>query len=376
MKNLSPLFAILFCIPLMAVTCNRPMEKADEPRLKGIKLPDGFKIAVYAKVDNARSMALGSNGTVFVGNRDGDKVYALVDADQDGVAEKTYVIAQGLKDMPNGIAFKDGSLYVAEVSKIWRFDQIEKNLANPPKPILLYDKLPKDTHHGWKYLGFGPDGKLYFPIGAPCNICDNTDKDKRYASILRMNPDGTGLEVFTNGVRNSVGFDWNPLTKDLWFTDNGRDMLGEDIPGDELNRADKPGMHFGYPFVHAGDILDPEFGKGKDPKNFTAPQRKLDAHVAALGMKFYTGDMFPKSYKNQILIPEHGSWNRKVPSGYRLMLVKLDGNKVLSYEPFATGWLKGGKAWGRPVDILQLPDGSILVSDDFANLVYRISYKD
>ncbi|MBB2149591.1 sorbosone dehydrogenase family protein [Pedobacter sp. LMG 31462] len=374
MKYLAPIFCLMLCIPLLAVTCNRPMEKLEEPRLKDIKLPEGFKIEVFAKVDNPRSMALGANGTVFVGNRDGDKVYALVDENKDGIAEKTYIIAQGLKDMPNGVAFKDGNLYVAEISKIWRYDNIEKHLANPPKPVLVYDKLPTDTHHGWKYIAFGPDGKLYVPIGAPCNICDNTDKDKRYASITRMNPDGTGFEIFANGVRNSVGFDWNPLTKDLWFTDNGRDMLGDDIPADELNRAEKPGMHFGYPFVHAGDLLDPEFGKGKNPKDYTPPQAKLNAHTAALGMKFYTGDQFPKAYKNQIFIAEHGSWNRKEPTGYRVTLVKLDGNKVISYEPFASGWLKNGKAWGRPVDVLQLKDGSLLVSDDFANLVYRITY--
>lgn len=375
MKKFFPFLTLLFCIPMMAVTCNKPMEKNADPRLGDIKLPEGFKIAIYAEVENARSMALGAKGTVFVGNRDGDKVYALVDEDKDGVAEKTYVIAQGLKDMPNGVAFKDGSLYVAEVSRIWRFDNIEDQLANPPKPVLVYDKLPKDTHHGWKYIAFGPDGKLYVPIGAPCNICDNTDKDPRYASITRMNPDGTGFEIFAHGVRNTVGFDWNPQTKELWFTDNGRDMLGENIPPDELNRAEKPGMNFGYPFIHAGDIVDPEFGKGKDPKNYTPPAAKLAPHTASLGMKFYTGNMFPASYKNQIFIAEHGSWNRKEPMGYRITLVKLDGNKVVSYEPFATGWLNNGKAWGRPVDVLQLPDGSLLVSDDSANLVYRISYK-
>lgn len=374
MKHLIPVFGLMLCIPLLAVTCNRPMEKLEEPRLKDIKLPDGFKIEVFAKVDNPRSLALGSKGTVFAGNRDGDKVYAMVDENKDGIAEKTYIIAQGLKDMPNGLAFKDGSLYVAEVSKIWRYDQIEDHLANPPKPVLVYDKLPKDTHHGWKYIAFGSDGKLYVPVGAPCNICDNTDKDKRYASITRMNPDGSAFEIFANGVRNTVGFDWNPTTKELWFTDNGRDMLGEDIPADELNRAEKGGMHFGYPFVHAGDILDPEFGKGKNIKDFSPPQAKLAAHTAALGMKFYTGDQFPKTYKNQIFIAEHGSWNRKEPMGYRITLVKLDGNKVLSYEPFASGWLKDGKAWGRPTDVLQLKDGSLLVSDDFANLVYRIYY--
>jgi glucose/arabinose dehydrogenase len=324
-------------------------------------------------IDNARSLALGDKGTVFVGNRDGDKVYALVDENNDGTADKKYILAKGL-NMPNGVAFHKGALYVAEVNKIWRLDNIEDQLANPPQPVLVSDNYPSDKHHGWKYIAFGPDDKLYVPVGAPCNICDDNERDNRYASITRMNPDGSGFEVFASGIRNTVGFAWHPQTKELWFTDNGRDMLGDDTPPDELNNAPKPGMHFGYPYCHAGDIKDPEYGDRHPCTDFTPPVQKLAPHTAALGMKFYTGDMFPAAYKNQVFIAEHGSWNRSEPMGYRIMLVKLEGNKAISYEPFAEGWLKNGKAWGRPVDVLQLKDGSLLVSDDFANVIYRISY--
>lgn len=374
MKNLILSLLILLHFPLMAVTCNRPMVELDDPPLHDIKLPPGFQISIFAKVDNARSLALGTNGTVFVGNREGKKVTALVDMNGDGIAEKQFVIADGMTT-PNGVAFKDGDLYVAEVSKIWKFTDIENRLENPGEPALIYDQLPTDKHHGWKYIAFGPDGKLYIPIGAPCNICDNTEKDPRYASITRMNADGTGFEIFAHGIRNSVGFAWHPTNGELWFTENGRDMMGDDIPHDELNHAPKAGMHFGYPFIHADDVIDPEFGEGKNPADYTRPIQKLNPHGAALGMKFYTGNQFPEQYKNQVFIAEHGSWNRSTPIGYRVSLVRLEGNKAVAYEDFASGWLKDGEAWGRPVDVLQLPDGSLLVSDDHAGLVYRISYK-
>ncbi len=374
MKNLILSLLILLHFPLMAVTCNRPMVELDDPPLHDIKLPPGFQISIFAKVDNARSLALGTNGTVFVGNREGKKVTALVDKNGDGIAEKQFVIADGMTT-PNGVAFKDGDLYVAEVSKIWKFTDIENRLENPGEPALIYDQLPTDKHHGWKYIAFGPDGKLYIPIGAPCNICDNTEKDPRYASITRMNADGTGFEIFAHGIRNSVGFAWHPTNGELWFTENGRDMMGDDIPHDELNHAPKAGMHFGYPFIHADDVIDPEFGEGKNPADYTRPKQKLNPHGAALGMKFYTGNQFPEQYKNQVFIAEHGSWNRSTPIGYRVSLVRLEGNKAVAYEDFASGWLKDGEAWGRPVDVLQLPDGSLLVSDDHAGLVYRISYK-
>lgn len=342
--------------------------------LEYIKLPEGFKIEVFAEgVSGARSMTRSDKGTLFVGSRSKGKVYAIVDENNDNKADKIYTIAKDL-NMPNGVAFKDGSLYVAEISRVIRFDDIESKLSSPPAPVVVNDKFPDDTHHGWKYIRFGPDSKLYVPVGAPCNICES--EDKRYASILRMNADGSNLEVFASGIRNTVGFAWHPDTKELWFTDNGRDWLGENKPNDELNRAPKPNMHFGYPYCHAGDIPDPKFGAGNKCATYTPPVQKLDPHVAALGMHFYTGDMFPKEYKKQVFIAEHGSWNRISPIGYRITLVRLDGNKSLGYEVFAEGWLQKGGKIGRPVDILQLPDGSLLVSDDYSDRIYRISYKN
>ena len=353
-----------------------------------IKMPAGFKIEVYASgVTNAREMVLGPKGTVFVGSRnkpDGDKVYALVDKNGDQKADRVLVLAKGL-NQPNGVAFHNGSLYVGEISRITRFDDIESRLESPGEPVVVNDTLPKDEHHGQKFIAFGPDGLLYVPVGAPCNICDKEKDDPRYASILRMKPDGSGVEVFAHGVRNTVGFDWHPRTREIWFTDNGRDNLGDDVPRDELNTAPKKGLHFGYPFCHQGDLSDPEFGKARPCGGFQPPARALDAHVAAIGMRFYTGKMFPEEYRNQIIIAEHGSWNRSIPQGYRLSLVKLDGDKAVSYTRFAEGWLRGmkpapaggamiGDVWGRPADVLVMPDGALLVSDDKAGVVYRISY--
>lgn len=337
-----------------------------------IKLPPGFKITVFAEnVKGARSMSKGTNGTLFVGSRDNDKVYALVDENNDFVSDKMYTVASGLNS-PNGVAFKDGSLFIGEISRISRIDNIEKNLLNPPKPITVNDSYPTDAHHGWKFIRFGPDGKLYVPVGAPCNICDPKEP---YASITRINSDGTGREIFATGIRNTVGFDWNPKTKELWFTDNGRDLLGDDIPSDELNSAPKPGMHFGYPYIHGKSVIDPEFGKGKKPEDYTSAEYELGAHVASLGMRFYTGNQFPDEYKNQIFIAEHGSWNRTKRSGYRIVTVKVENGKAVSSTVFASGWLQNEEVWGRPVDIEILHDGSILVSDDYANAIYRISYK-
>jgi glucose/arabinose dehydrogenase len=342
--------------------------------LDKIKLPAGFKIAVYAEVENARSMALSPSGVVYVGNRDKDKVYAVKDTNGDFIADKKWVIASGL-NMPNGVAFKDGNLYVAEISKITKYTGIESKLDNPPAPTVIADNYPTESHHGWKFIAFGPDGKLYVPVGAPCNICES--KDEIYASITRLNADGSGREIFARGVRNTVGFTWHPQTKELWFTDNGRDMLGDDKPSCELNVAPKKGMHFGYPYCHEGSIKDPEFGDKHPCSEFTAPADKLGPHVAPLGLKFYTGSSFPAAYKNQIFVAEHGSWNRSKKSGYNVTLVKLQNNKVASHELFASGWLDEAtqKEWGRPVDVLVLPDGSMLVSDDKANVIYRISYK-
>ncbi len=344
---------------------------AAAPRVGSITLPPGFSITVFAShVTGARSMTLGDKGTLFIGTRDEGKVYAIPDAATGAAAGTTLTIAQGL-DWPNGVAFRDGALYVAEQGRIIRFDGIEDRLALPPRPVVVRDGFPRDRAHGWKILRFGPDGKLYVPVGAPCNICEPADP---YASIHRMNPDGSGLETFARGIRNTVGFDWNPATGVLWFTDNGRDSLGDNAPPDELNEAPGPGLHFGYPYLHGARILDPRFGNGKDPSQFVTPRRELGPHVAALGMRFYTGAMFPVRYRGQIFIAEHGSWNRSVPIGYRISLVRLEGNRAVSYEPFAVGWLQGGAAWGRPVDVQVMPDGALLVSDDLSGTIYRIAY--
>jgi glucose/arabinose dehydrogenase len=350
-------------------------KKSAELPLTSIKLPKGFSIAVYAEVQNARSMAISPNGTIFVGNRNEDKVYAVQDTDGDFKADKVYVIASGL-NMPNGVAFKDGDLYIAEKSRISKISKVESNLSAPTKPQVLYDKFPTDDSHGWKYIAFGPDGKLYVPVGAPCNICEPS-KDI-YASITRMNADGTGFEIYANGIRNTVGFTWHPVTNNIWFTDNGRDRLGDDIPPCELNTATQKGQHFGYPYCHGGTIKDPEFGNKRPCSDFVKPMQALGAHVAPLGIKFYTGSQFPAEYKNQIILAEHGSWDRSKKNGYRLSLVKIDGNgKSLGYETFASGWLdeNNQKVWGRPVDVILLKDGSMLVSDDYAGVIYRISYK-
>lgn len=346
---------------------------AESLPLNEIELPDGFKIDVYAEVNDARSMVRSPSGVIYVGNKDGDKVYAVKDTDNDFKADKRWEIASGL-NMPNGVAFKDGDLYVAEVSRILRFPKIETDLSNPPEPVVVTDQYPGETHHGWKYIAFGPDGKLYVPVGAPCNICE---PDEIYASITRINDDGSGREIYAHGIRNSVGFTWHPQTKELWFTDNGRDMLGDDIPPCELNKAPQAGMHFGYPYCHGGDIADPEFGTKHPCSDYTPPAQRLGPHVAPLGLKFYTGNMFPDEYKNNIFIAEHGSWNRSEKIGYRVTFVKVENNDAAtSYETFASGWLDEEKqeAWGRPVDVLLLPDGSMLVSDDKAGVIYRISY--
>ena len=349
-----------------------------------IKLPPGFTIAVYATgVRNARQMALGTNGTLFVGSRTARNVYAVVDRDKDNKADQVYTIATNLAQ-PSGVAFRDGALYVAEISRVIRFDGIESKLEAPPAPAVVNDKLPTERHHGWKYLGFGPDGYLYVPVGAPCNVCERPD-DERFASILRMKLDGSGLEVFARGIRNTVGFDWHPQTRELWMAENGRDMLGDDVPPDEMLRAHKAGLHFGFPYCHGGDTPDPEFGAKRPCSEFEPPAIKLGAHVAAIGMKFYTGQMFPAEYRNQIFVAEHGSWNRSKPQGYRIMLIKVQGNKVVSYTPFAEGWLRGtrrmngtdavGDAWGRPSDVLVMPDGALLIADDEAGVIYRVTYK-
>jgi glucose/arabinose dehydrogenase len=340
--------------------------------LERIKLPPGFRISVFAHpVKGARSMVLSPAGTLFVGSRPEGVVHAVLDRDKDGVADEVIQIASGL-NFPNGVAVRDGALYVAEINRILRYDGIEGSLKKPPKPAIVNDSYPTEEHHGQKFIAFGPDGLLYVPVGAPCNICQRPDP---YASITRIKPDGSDREMFARGVRNTMGFDWHPRTRQLWFTDNGRDMLGDDVPPDELNHAPEAGLHFGYPFCHAGEITDPEFGAQKPCSGLRPPAQKLGPHVAALGMRFYTGSLFPAEYREQIFVAEHGSWNRSKKIGYRLSLVRLDGDRVASYETFADGWLQGQEEWGRPVDVLVMPDGALLVSDDKAGAIYRITYE-
>jgi glucose/arabinose dehydrogenase len=340
--------------------------------LRRVQLPPGFTIQLYAAhVPNARSMTLGSRGTVFVGSRRARKIYALLDHHGDGKADEVITVATDLT-LPNGVAFHDGALYVADVNRVLRFDDIELRLKSAPAPLVVNSQLPSDIHHGSRIVRFGPDGWLYISVGAPCNICE--PKDEHEAAILRMRPDGSDLEVFARGVRNSVGFDWQPQSQQLWFTDNGRDGMGDNIPPDKLNFAPRSGMNFGFPYCHGGSIPDPEFGRMHACSEFVAPAVNLPAHVAALGMTFYTGNTFPVTYQNQIFIAEHGSWDRSVPTGDRISVVELRGDGTGSYEPFAIGWQVGRLRWGRPVDILAMPDGSLLVSDDYAGAIYRIVY--
>ncbi|MCC7044350.1 MAG: sorbosone dehydrogenase family protein [Acidobacteria bacterium] len=352
--------------------------------LAALVLPPGFQASVYAEnVENARSMALGPRGTVFVGSRTVGKVHAVVDSNGDHRADRVVLVASGL-DQPNGIAMRNGALYVATASRLLRYDNIEQNLDAPPAPVTVRADLPNPNRgHTWKYIAFGPDDLLYMSVGAPCNVCESAAME---SAILRMKPDGSDLEVFAEGVRNSVGFDWHPVTRDLWFTDNGRDMLGDDVPNDELNVASRPGQHFGFPFCHQGDVSDPQFGSQRACSTAEPPAQNLGPHVAALGVMFYTGSMFPASYQNAAIIAQHGSWNRSTPIGYRVMVARTDGRRVTSYEPFVDGFLPGIRAGapggrgagaaaiGRPADVMQMPDGSVLISDDSGNRLIRVSY--
>nr|WP_312892688.1 PQQ-dependent sugar dehydrogenase [Paraburkholderia podalyriae] len=355
--------AALLAAPALTANAALPTEK--------IRLPPSFHIEVLSDdVPGARAMTLSPKGILYVGSLDGH-VYAL--ELHSGRATGRHVIGSGL-ETPAGVAWRDGALYVSAVSKIVRFDAIDAHLNDPPKPIIVTDKLPTQTHHGLKFIAFGPDGKLYVPQGAPCNICQK-DPD-RFALIGRMDPDGSHYEVVARGIRNSVGFAWHPVTHELWFTDNGRDLLGDDIPSDKLDRAPRVGMNFGFPYCHGGDTLDPEFGKDHSCSEFTPPVAKLGAHVAALGMRFYDGPMFPADYRNNIFIAEHGSWNRSKKVGYRVVRVITDpdGNHARQ-QVFAEGWLQPGESvWGRPADVLPLPDGSLLISDDTGGAIYRVTY--
>jgi glucose/arabinose dehydrogenase len=337
-----------------------------------LKLPANFSIKIFANhVEGARSMTLGDQGTVFVGSKDAGNVYAVVQDEKHPNKSKVIIIAKNLKK-PNGVTFYQGDLYVAEQNRILRFKQIESHLMDPPKPIIVSTKLPNKDHHGWRYIKIGPDHKIYIGIGAPCNVC--LSDDVRFATIARMNRDGSDFEIFAHGVRNTVGFDWDPVTKQLWFTDNSRDLMDDETPPEELNHAVKAGLNFGFPYCHAKNISDPKYGKEFPCSAFMPPVFEMPAHVAPLGMTFYTGKMFPGKYFHQIFIAEHGSWNRSSKIGYQVVSVKLDHDRVIEAKPFVTGWLQNEEAWGRPVDVLMLRDGSLLISDDYANVIYRVTY--
>lgn len=341
--------------------------------LQTLHLPQGYQIRIVAEVDNARQMArvetLNGQGILFVGSRRAGKVVALRDRDGDGYYEQQYLIAKGL-DLPSGVAVKGNDLYVAAVDKVWRYPDLVTRLENPPAAQLVTDQLPDETHHGWKYLKFGPDGGLYLNVGAPCNIC--LSHDPRFAAIIRLNTETGKQQVIASGVRNSVGFTWHPQDKSLWFTDNGRDHLGDDQPDDELNRSTEIGQHFGYPYVHAKGIRDPRFGH-QGSGTYVAPMLELGAHVAPLGLTFYTGDQLPDATQNTLFIAEHGSWNRSLKVGYRVVRVETQAGKVISHTSFISGWLRGQRHWGRPADVLVDHDGSLLISDDYAGVIYRVT---
>lgn len=349
-------------------------EHTPELHLDKLQLPKGFKVEIYASdIKNARSLCLSPEGTLYVGTRSAGNVYALKDTDGDNRCDKKFtLLTEG--NMPNGVAVKDGDLYIAEVNRILKIPAVESRLEDPGTPEVVFDKYPTESHHGWKYIAFGPDGKLYVPVGAPCNICES---DSIYATITRINPDGSGMEIVQKGIRNTVGFAWQPGTNNLWFTDNGRDMMGDDIPDCELNHATQERMNFGYPYCHQGDVADPEFGAKHPCSDFTPPAARMGPHTAPLGMTFYTGNMFPAEYKNQILVARHGSWNRTKKSGYDIVFARLDAQgKVTEVKPFIEGWLNptDDDVWGRPVDLEVMPDGSVLISDDFADVIYRVTY--
>lgn len=343
--------------------------------LEKLKVPAGFKVEVWAEgIPEARSLALGDKGTVFVSNRNLNNVYAIV---EQGGKREVKTLLKGLNS-PNGVVFDKGTLYVAERHRITRFDGIEDKLDNPPAAVVVIDNLDptKQAGHFWKYLAMGPDGKLYFNIGSPQNI---TMPTYMQAAIVRVDPKTGMLENYAQGVRNSVGMAFHPTTKKLWFTEHGRDWIGDDMPSDELNVVSAKGEHFGFPYCFQGDFLDPQYGANRSCAEFTPPRMNLGAHVAPLGMRFYTGKMFPAAYKNNLFIAQHGSWNRTIKQGYNVVRVTFDAKGKAKSEPFLEGFLTDEKAdppmWGRPVDVLQMPDGALLVSDDYNGIIYRVSYK-
>lgn len=341
--------------------------------LEQLQLPPGYRIEVAAEVPNARQMTLSPAGILYVGTRRDGRVFALEDRDDDQRYETRQTLLSG-RQMPNGVAWAKGDLYIAELTQLVRLSDIDQHLSTPPIPETLLGGLPDITHHGWKYLKQGPDGAFYFTLGAPCNAC--LEPEPHFASILRFDPDTGMAKPWARGVRNSLGFAWHPEDQSLWFTDNGRDHLGDDQPDDELNRAGQGGLHFGFPFMHGNNLPDPVFGEGAAALNSEPPVALLGAHVAALGISFYTGSQFPATPDTTLFMAQHGSWNRSRKVGYRVMRISIEGKEVTSAEPFVTGWLQGEEAWGRPVDVLVEPDGDLLISDDKAGVIYRVWYSN
>lgn len=366
-----------FAQPPQISAANNPLDVDVQDYLERMQLPEGFRISIYAEgMDEARSLALGDDGTLYVGTRGAQgappigKVYAIPDADGDKKGDEVITILEGLF-YPNGVAFHDGDLYVAEINRVLRYDDIGANLRSMPEPVVVVDGLPDAYMHGWKYIAIGPDNKLYIPIGAPCNTCA---VEEPFASIVRVDLDGSNREVVALGVRNTVGFDWHPESGALWFTDNGRDLLGNDIPPEELNTVTEAGQHFGFPYRYGKDFIDAEHSTTQPASAFTPAVLELPAHTAGLGLEFYTGSQFPAQYRNQLFAAYHGSWNRDPIAGYAVRLIRFEGAQAVGFEDFATGWIIDNSYWGRPVDIEQAADGALLVSDDHNGLIYRISY--
>lgn len=344
---------------------------AQEADLGSLRLPEGFSISIYAEIPNPRQLTLGSDNTVYVGSLRG-RVFAVTNSNGDAVSGEVVTIAENL-NTPSGVAYSGGDLFIGEIGRISKIENVDARLGSPQQPVTVNDSLPNRRHHGFKFLHIGPDGKIYLAVGAPCNVCE---EEEIFATILNMNLDGSDLEIVARGIRNTVGFDFHPQSGELWFTDNGRDMLGDDLPACEINRLSEVGQHFGFPYIHQGDLPDPRFGDGHNITDYTPPVLKLGAHVAPLGLAFYRGEMFPDDYRNTVFWAEHGSWNRSEKNGYRVMMgrISADNDAIISNAPFVEGWLQSQRNWGRPVDLLNMPDGSVLISDDQANVIYRVTY--
>ena len=357
-------FSLLLLVPCFARSQDLPLE--------ALRLPPGFQISVFAELTNPRQLALSESGIVYAGSFRAGNLYGVIDANSDGSADKVVTIDHDLT-LPTGIAIQDGDLYVGAVDKLLVYQNIDQTFESSPEPFVLYDELPEETHHGWKYLGFSPEDHLFFNVGAPCNVCEK--QNPWFATIMSLDLDREPLkpEIFASGVRNTVGFSWHPGTGELWFTDNGRDLLGDDTPSCELNRAPKAGLHFGFPYIHASSVIDPEFGAPVFPVE--PPVVELGPHVAPLAMKFYTGTMFPERYRGEIFIAEHGSWNRTPEAGHTGYNITMVNPETGATTILIDGWLKNNVAWGRPTDILEMPDGSLLIADDHANVIYRLTYE-